>query len=267
MNIDYTSIASRDGRLRSASAVRFPTGREVSPLRAWSWLVAGWRAAIEQPVLWLSVVLLCADFITLTSLLPLLKPLAVLLAPLMVAVLMVVQDGAGRDEPVSLRDACVAIGRRSNALCLVGLYAAIIVAVGYFAMLATFNVSMMSSVAANGVHNVSISYGGASGLRGTLEAIFGASVYVIAVAAACFAPALVMLHEMTPFDAMTASLGGALRNWQVTLGCLILATLAVLFTPVMSFALRAFVLTPALTALPLLMIYGAYRDVFVGKSA
>jgi hypothetical protein len=30
-------------------------------------------------------------------------------------------------------------------------------------------------------------------------------------------------------------------------------------------ALRALVLTPLLTAVPLLSVYGAYRDIFVGR--
>lgn len=265
MNIDYPSTVSRDARLHDAPALRFPAGHEINPLRLVAWLAAGWRAASAQPVLWLSIVLLSADFATLIGLLPLLRPLAVLLAPGVIGALMFVQDGASRDEPVSFGAMCTAIGRHINALCLTGLYAMVIVAIGYFAMLATFNVSLMSSVAANGVHNLSISYGGASGLRGTLEAVSGASIYAIAIAAVCFAPAMVVLHDMTPLDAMIASLSGALRNWQVTLGCFGLMTLAVLFMPAIPFAARAFVMTPLLTALPLLAIYGAYRDVFVGK--
>jgi hypothetical protein len=265
MNIDYPRAVSRETRIHSAPALRFPAGREVDPLRFLAWLKAGWHAASMQPLLWLSMVLLCADFATLLGLLPLLRPLAVLLAPLVVGALMVVQEAASRNEPVPLRDMCTAIVRRSNALCMIGLYAAAIVAIGYVVVLATFKVSLMASVTADGVHSLSISYGGAPGPRGTLEAMSGASIYAIAVAATCFAPALVVLHGTKPLDAMIASLSGALRNWPVTLCCFLLMTLAVLFVPTMSFALRAFVLTPVLTALPLLAIYGAYRDVFVGR--
>lgn len=265
MNIDYPSTVSRETRIHAAPALRFPAGHDVEPLRLLAWLAAGWRAAGMQPVLWLSIALLSADFITLLGLLPLLQPLAVLLAPLVVGALMFVQEGASRNEPVSFRETCAAIARRSNALCMVGLYALAIVAIGYVVMLATFNVSLIASVTAKGVHSLSISYGGVSGLRGTLEAMSGASIYAIAVAAACFAPALVILHDMTPLDAMIASLSGAMRNWPVTLGCFVFMTLVVLFMPAMPLAVSAFVVTPVLVALPLLAIYGAYRDVFVGK--
>jgi hypothetical protein len=42
-------------------------------------------------------------------------------------------------------------------------------------------------------------------------------------------------------------------------------TVAVLFVPMVPLAVRALVLTPLLTAVPLLSIYGAYRDVFLGR--
>jgi hypothetical protein len=265
MNIDYPSDVSKETRLHSVPALTFPAGREVSPLHCFKWLAAGWRAASMQPVLWLGMALVCADFATLLSLLPLLRPLAVLLAPLVVGALMFAQDGASKDQPVSAREMFAAIGRRSNALCVIGLYAAALVAIGYVILLATFHVSLMASVTAGGVHNLSISYGGDQGVRGALEALLGASIYAIAIAAACFAPALVMLHDMTPHDAMVTSLSGALRNWPVTLGCFVVMTLAVLFVPMVPLAVWALVLTPVLTAVPLLAIYGAYRDVFIGK--
>jgi hypothetical protein len=218
-----------------------------------------------QPVLWLSVLLICADFATALGFLPLLRPLAVLLAPLVVGGLMVVQDDASKGEPVSLREVFAALARRSNALCVIGLYGAAIVAVGYVVLLATFHVSLDVSVTASGVHNLSISYDGDHGVRGALESLLGASIFAVAIASACFAPALVMLHDMTPHDAMIASLSGAARNWPVTLMYFAAMTVAVLFAPMVPLALRALVLTPLLTAVPLLSIYGAYRDVFVGR--
>ena len=265
MNIDYPSDVSKQTRLHRVPALPFSGGREVNPLRIADWLMAGLRAAGVQPVLWLSVLLICADFATALGFLPLLRPLAVLLAPLVVGGLMVVQDGAVKGQPVSLREAFAVLGRRSNALCVIGLYGAAIVAVGYVILLATFHVSLNASVTASGVHNLSISYGGDQGVRGALESLLGASIFAVAIASACFAPALVVLHDMTPHDAMIASLSGAARNWPVTLMYFAAMTVAVLFAPMVPLALRALVLTPVLTAVPLLSIYGAYRDVFVGR--
>ncbi|MGF6238775.1 MULTISPECIES: BPSS1780 family membrane protein [Paraburkholderia] len=265
MNIDYPSDVSKETRLHRVPALPFSGGREVNPLRIADWLMSGLRAAGVQPVLWLSVLLICADFATALVFLPLLRPLAVLLAPLVVGGLMVIQDGATKDQPVSLREAFAALARRSNALCVIGLYGAAIVAVGYVILLATFHVSLNASVTSSGVHNLSISYGGDHGVRGALESLLGASIFAVAIASACFAPALVMLHDMTPHDAMIASLSGAARNWPVTLMYFAAMTVAVLFAPMVPLALRALVLTPLLTAVPMLSIYGAYRDVFLGR--
>ncbi|MGF6534821.1 MULTISPECIES: BPSS1780 family membrane protein [Paraburkholderia] len=265
MNIDYPSDVSKQTRLHRAPALPFSGGREVNPLHIADWLVSGVRALSMQPVLWLSVLLICADFATLLGFLPLLRPLAVLLAPLAVGGLMFVQDGASKGEPVSVREMFAALARRSNSLCVIGLYGAAIVAVGYLILLATFHVSLNMSVTAAGVHNFSMSYGGDHGVRGALESLLGASIFAVAIASACFAPALVMLHDMTPHDAMIASLSGAARNWPVTLMYFAAMTVAVLFAPMVPLALRALVLTPVLTAVPLLSIYGAYRDVFIGR--
>jgi hypothetical protein len=158
-----------------------------------------------------------------------------------------------------------ALARRSNALCVIGLYGAAIVALGYVVLLATFHVSLQSSVTASGQHFVSVIYGGDHGARGALESLLGASIFAVAIAAACFAPALVMLHDMSPHDAVLESLSGAARNWPATMVYFMVAAVAVLLAPMVPLALRALVLTPLLTAVPLLSIYGAYRDVFIGR--
>src|SRR5271165_3895580 len=98
MNIDYPSDVSKETRLHRVPALPFSGGREVDPLRIAEWLVSGVRAASQQPVLWLSVLLVCADFATLLGFLPLLRPLAVLLAPLVMGGLMFVQDGASKGQ-------------------------------------------------------------------------------------------------------------------------------------------------------------------------
>lgn len=265
MSINCPSDVSKQSRLHGVPALPFSGVTEVNPLRMADWLMSGVRALSLQPVLWLSVLLVCADFVTLLGFLPLLHLLAVLLAPFVVGGLMFVQEGAGQGQLVSLRDTSSALARRSNALCMIGLYGTAIVAIGHVVLLATFHVALNVSVTADGVHNVLISYGGGHGVRGPLEGLLGASVSVIAISASCFAPALVMLHDMNPHRAMLASLSGVVRNWPVTVMYFAALTVAVLMAPMIPPALRALVLTPLLMAVPLLSIYGAYQDMFAGR--
>ena len=264
MSIHYSSGVSKQTRLHRVLALPFSGRREVNPLRIADWLMSGLRAAGVQPVLWLSVLLVCADVATALGFLPLLRPLAVLLAPLVVGGLMVVQNGASQGQPVSLRETFAALAQRSNALCVIGLYGAAIVAIGYVVLLATFHVSLNVSVSAGGVQNLSISYS-EHGARAALEDLLGESIVAIAIAATCFAPALVMLHDMTPHRAMIASVRGVARNWPVTITYFATLTVAVLLASMAPLALRALVLTPLLMAAALLSIYGAYRDIFVGR--
>ncbi|MGF6727070.1 hypothetical protein P3T43_006462 [Paraburkholderia sp. GAS41] len=262
MNIDYPRDVSEPERLHRASPLPFSGAGDVDPLRMVSWLTSGVRALRMQPVLWLGVLLACADFATLLGFLPLLRPLAVLLAPLVVGGLMFVQNGASGGQSVSLRDTFAALARHGNALCMIALYGVAIVAIGHAVLFAAFHVALNVSVTAASVHNVSISYGGE---HGALEGLLGVSVCVVAIAATCFAPALVMLHDMNPHRAMVASLSGVMRNWSVTITYLAALTVVVLMAPMVPLVLRALVLTPLLTAVPLLSIYGAYRDMFVGR--
>jgi hypothetical protein len=261
MSIHYSSGVSKQTRLHRVLALPFSGRREVNSLRIADWLISGLRAAGVQPVLWLSVLLVCADVATALGFLPLLRPLAVLLV---VGGLMVVQNGASQGQPVSLRETFAALAQRSNALCVIGLYGAAIVAIGYLVLLATFHVSLNVSVSAGGVQHLSISYS-EHGARAALEDLLGESIVAIAIAATCFAPALVMLHDMTPHRAMMASVRGVARNWPVTITYFATLTVVVLLASMAPLALRALVLTPLLMAAALLSIYGAYRDIFVGR--
>ena len=258
-------MTSKETRLHRMPALHLSGGREVSPLHIADWVVSGVRAVSRHPVLWLSVLLLCADLATPLGFLRLLCPLAALLAPIAVGGLMFVQDGASKGEPVSLRETFAALGRRSNALCIIGLYGAAIVPIGHTVLPATFHVSLNASGAASGVHNVSINCGDHHRVVGALEVLLGASIFAVAIASACFAPALVMLRDMKPHAAMIASLRGAARNWPVAMMYFAAVTVAALSAPRVPLALRALVLRPVLTAVPLLSIYGAYRDVFIGR--
>jgi hypothetical protein len=262
MNIDYPGNASASSRLRRA----LPAGRDGATQTVVSriavWLVEGLRAAAWQPVLTLGVLLLCADFITASELLPLLRPVAVLLAPLAIGMLMVVQDGASQGRPVPLREAIARLMRHSNALCAIGFYAVAMVAIGYITLLATFHVSLDVSLTANGARHLSINYSN-NGAPCFMEALLGALMFAVTIAATCFAPALVILHDMPAYDALVTSLKIALRNWPSMIAYFVVPATIMLCASAIPLALRAFVLTPFLTAVPLLSIIGACEDMLV----
>ncbi|HLX02841.1 MAG TPA: BPSS1780 family membrane protein [Trinickia sp.] len=265
MNIGYLSGSSNGIRRRCTPELRYPEGREVSAAAVADWLASGWQAARMQPLLWLAVILGCADFATLLKLLPMYRPFAVLLAPLVAGVLMLAQDRARDGEPARLGQLVAAVVERRNALLAIGLYSAAIVLAGYAILFTALHVSMTAAAMANGSHGLLITYDGGHGARSVLESMVGVPIFAAALAAAWFAPALVMLHDITPLEAIAASFKGVARNWQMALVYFVAMTLTVWLAPMIPLLAYALVVTPVLAALMLLSMYGGYRDVFVGR--
>jgi hypothetical protein len=260
MDIDYhPALTANGGHPDRTPQSLYLDGRKVNAASIASWVTSGWRAARTQPLLWLTVMVASAGFATLIFVLPLLRPLAVLLAPLIVGALMVAQERLRIGKPVSTGEVVAAVVQHRNALFAIGLYSAAIMAIGYVFLVATLNLSLLASVMATGVHSLSITYGGDDGVRGALESMVITPIFIIAMASAWFAPALVMLHEVAPFDAMTASLNGVARNWPTALVYFVAMTGAVWLAPQVPLRASALVLIPLL----LLSIYGGYRDLFV----
>jgi hypothetical protein len=266
MNIDYPRNVSTGSRLRRALPAARDGATQAFVLRIAVWLVEGLRAAALQPVLSLGVLLLCADFITASELMPLLRPVALLLAPLVIGMLMVVQDGAVKGQPVLLREAIARLMQHRNGLCAIGFYGVAIVAIGYVLLLATFHMSLDVSFTANGARHLSISYIN-NGAPRTVESLLGALMFAVAITATCFAPALVILRDVPAHHALVASLKATVRNWPSMIAYFVVPAMAMLCACMMPLPLCALVLTPLLTAVPLLSLYGAYRDLLVEPRA
>ncbi|QCP47948.1 hypothetical protein FAZ95_01385 [Trinickia violacea] len=265
MNTDCLNSASPVVRLQRAPALRYPEGQEVGAIAVVKWLASGFQAARVQPVMWLAAILGCADFATLLHLFPMFRPVAVLLAPLVIGALVFAQARARTGEPATLSEVLKAVAQHRNALIAIGLTSAAIVVAGYAILFATLHVSMKAAAMANGTHGLLIAYVGGQDWRGVMGSMAGVPIFALALAAAWFAPALAMLHDMTPLDAIAASIKGVLRNWPMALVYLIALTLAAWVAPMMHLTAFALVVTPALAALMLLSMYGGYRDVFVGR--
>ncbi len=241
MNLEYLSGTRQTARARQA----LPYAREVDLARPFAWLASGWDAAREHPLMWLGAILAYADFITLLELAPVLRPLAVFFAPWLAGALMYAAGRAQAGRAVSLRDTFEALRARRNALIAVGLYGAVMVLIAYVFTFGLRDVLLMTP-----------------GVSFTADWLVATPVFTLAVALAWFAPALVMLDNVSATHAIAASALAALRNWKILVpGIAAIAAGAY----AMSFAdtpLKALVLTPLLVTAPLLAMHAAYRDVF-----
>ncbi|MEN9492881.1 MAG: hypothetical protein RJA63_3330, partial [Pseudomonadota bacterium] len=99
---------------------------------------------------------------------------------------------------------------------------------------------------------------------GTMLGAFGIAI-VLAVAlislvyaAVWFAPALIVLHDIAPFEAMKISFFACFRNWSAGLLYFLLAMVLILIA-IIPFGLGLLVAGPVMYA----SIYAAYRDIFI----
>ena len=259
MKLDYPAQTFKRNTREPMPDTLEADGRTVRTTRLVSWLVAGARAAFAQPTLWMGVIAACVALLVLFKSMPLLRPLVVLAAPLVAGTLIYAQDRLHKGEPATMREIIEAVRAKSNSLFAIGLMSGAIVAIGYVVVIATMNLSLLAAIMTTGVRTISISYGGDEGMRGLIESLISVPILVIAIASAWFAPALAMLHDVAPLEAMMASLNGAARNWGASAVVLFTLTGATLLAPAVPMLASALAITPLL----LLTIYGAYRDVFV----
>lgn len=235
-------------------------GRRVRLARLPLWLADGMAVARQQPLWWLAALLACADFATLLELVPRLLVLAPLAVPLAAAVLVAMQERASRARPWSFGEALAAIDGHRNALAAIGLGAIALAGLGYVAQIAAFHMSVLPVGTAGGSHGVSIVFGARHAVP--FESLVAVPFYAAAIAALWFAPALVVLRGLSPLDAMATSLRAVLRNWRVALVYAAAIAADVLMAPVVPMVVRGLVVTPLVSALIVLSMYGSYRDVF-----
>ncbi|MGA7817414.1 BPSS1780 family membrane protein [Caballeronia sp.] len=267
MNLHFPASTMKTTRPRHAHGIVHPDVRRVDVLRIANWLAEGIGIARAQPLLWLPAILGGADFSTLFELAPPLLAilLAALLVPLWAGAMMLMQERSRNARPWTIGETLEAVNGHRNALFTIGLSGAAIAGIGYLLSFAVFHMTVSTSLAANGAHNLAIVYGVQQGAQNALEPLISMPFYVIAIAAVWFAPALVVLHNLSPVDAMTASLRAALRNWPVALVYAAAIGADILLAPVVPMLARGVVVTPLVSTLIVLSMYGSYRDLFIAR--
>jgi hypothetical protein len=241
-------------------AALYEAGRRVGVTRVFNWLAGGFLSAGQCPNLWAVVDAAGVLLAILFKLLPMTRPLAMFIAPLMIGATMFAHDRIRTGRPVSLADVLRAVLKHRHALFSIGLLSSTIVLIGYMLIITLMHASLVASAMTLGMHNVSITYGNDTGFMGLFESAVVVPVFAVAVAAAWFAPALVMLHGLSPFDAMVSSLNGAARNWPV----LLIYVLVLAGTVAAGRVVPLLVTLPVVAPVLMLSIYQGYVEIFVG---
>jgi len=229
-------------------------GRTVSAGRGAEWLMAGLRLNFAQFVPWLLIGIVMVALMIVLSFIPLVNMVVSVCIPAITGgvVLAVRKQLAG--EVVEVGDLFSGFREKGGPLMLVGvLYLAV-----------TFGVVLVAMV----IGGIGLFGAIASGGEGWLTGLGIGVVVVMALVAvlvglamyACIwlAPALVVFHDVAPFEAMKRSFVVSMKNW---LPLLVYGLLGMVFSvlALIPLGLGWLILMPAMMA----STYFAYRDIFI----
>jgi len=261
MNRQELYIDDKNGLARSARGLVRHEIRSASVTRIWAWLAYGFSLACAQPLMWLATILASADLATALELAAPFQLLAALLLAVLCGAIVLTPAGNNGAQRQPFSSTLAALMRHRDALFTVGLAGAAIVAAGYLLSFVLLHVKLTASMMPSGAHSLSIIFGHANDRTAALCPVLHAIAFAVAIAAVWFAPALVVLRQRPPLEAMMTSLRAVFHNGPVALVYAGLLAADALLVPVASMPIRALVLTPLISALILLSMHGSYRDI------
>ena len=196
-----------------ANELRLVTPPRSTPAGAGvDWIAQGWKLFTRAPLMWVVSILVMFVIAIVTSIIPIIGPLAFqLVQPVFGAGYMVACRTLETGGDFELEQLFAGFRRNFGNLVVVGLifFAGGMVLLLVFAVFAGFGLLM--AFATGDVNDVypAIMASGISILFGTLVMLL---LLIPLVMAYWFAPALVMMHDMAPVAAMKESFRGCMRN-------------------------------------------------------
>jgi uncharacterized membrane protein len=229
-------------------------GRPVLSSQSWQWIVQGFQLFKRNPGVWILILILLIAILSLFSSFAIGKFLVNLVYPVLVGGMILGCHAQARSEPLEVAHLFAGFREKPGQLLLVGvLYMAGVIAASLVAGL-ILGVGVLASGITGGLMGAAT----AAPLTVLLFALVLLALLVPLAMAIWFAPALVVLHDLSAMDAMKQSFRGCWKNMIAFLvyGLIVLGLGIVATIP---FGLGWFVLGPTLIA----SIYYAYRDIFV----
>jgi uncharacterized membrane protein len=231
-----------------------PGGRARPAGSGWSWIAEGWRFFMKSPGVWIAIVVVMMVILFALNFIPFLGQLAQgLLTPVFVGGLMLGCRALDEGKELEFRHLFAGFQTQLGNLVVLGviylaMLFAILVIVGVISGAGMF--AMMS-----GGHNPAM----AGAALGTffLAMLVGLALFVPVAMLMWFAPALAVLNQLAPVEALKQSWRGCLRNIVPFLiyGVVLFVLSFVASLPIM---LGWLVLGPVMVA----SVYASYRDIY-----
>lgn len=232
-------------------------GRRNAAGAGWDWIALGWKAFTAAPLMWIvSVVVLFLVAIVL-ALIPILGSLVFqLLQAVIAGGYMAACRSLERGGEFEIEHLLMGFSRRFASLLIVGLVFLVGWLVLVLILFAFVGLSLLGALVSGDPGAVTAAMV-ASALSFLLGGLVVLALMVPLLAAYWFAPALVMIHDMPPMEAMKASFFGCFRNFVPFLlyGVVMLVAALVAAIP---FGLGFVIWMP----LAIASTYVAYRQIF-----
>jgi uncharacterized membrane protein len=251
----YATPASRVADLSNSGSAQpqlIRDGRTVPAGSGWTWLTAGWDLFRRNPGVWVLMIIIFVAIQLVFSALPLVGMVAsYVLTPLLVAGMMSGCAALERGEALEVAHLFAGFREKTGSLVQVGLlYFAGVVAIGL--LLGVFFGFGLVAAALTGRPPVA-----EMATLGLVFLLFFALVIPLLMAI-WFAPALVMLHDLKPVDALRASFSGCLKNIPAFL-IYGIAGLVLAIVATIPLLLGWLILGPVTIA----SAYAGYREIFI----
>jgi uncharacterized membrane protein len=232
-------------------------GKIEPPGAGWTWIAQGWRLFAKAPLMWVvSIVLLFIVAIAL-GFVPIVGQIAFqLLTPVIAAGYVVACRSLEQGGEFELEHLLAGFKLRFGNLVIVGL----LTMLGWIAIFLVFaafvGFSIITAMLGGGAENV-LSAVAASTMTILLGTLVATALSVPLMAAFWFAPALVVMHDLSPMSAMKVSFFGCMRNFLPFLVYGIIMTILA-FIAVIPIGLGFLVWLPLMVT----STYAAYRGIF-----
>ena len=233
-----------------------PAPGDVVPGHALDWLAAGWRTFMRAPLVWALQALIFFVILAALGMVPFLGwAAAPVTLPVLVAGMLSGARALDRGEPLHVGQLFDGLRQHAGNLLLVGLFHLLGLLLAALAAAAIGGSAMLTGAAAGALGAIAGAGVAAGGMM--LGVVVFTVLWALLMMALWFAPALVMLHEVAPLDAMRLSARACFHN---LLAFIVLAALlyVLVWVAMIPAGLGMLALVPVIAG----ALYAAWKETF-----
>lgn len=232
-----------------------PNGRKVSAGRGMAWLSEGWDLFKRAPGTFIGIALILIVIVMVVSFIPLANIAVNFLVPVFVGGIMLGCRSLEEGNGLEISHLFEGFNRAFGPLALLGLIYLIAAMISMIPLFIAIAMGVGGGVlASDGGSGASIAMIVFAVILGTIS--FG--LVMLCAMAMYYAPALVVLHEVQPWEAFKSCIYAVLKNWLPFLVYSLVLTVLIIVAMIPLF-LGFIVLVPVIYA----SMYATYRDIFV----